>query len=453
MGGKTAIYNLITATLIKFKEKYIQISLVIITVMVTILRFLLNEKGRVSPDSIRYMKFAHVLPEIDNTITPLGYPLSIKIFTFLGTDEFWASKIVGILAMFFIVFFSWKKNFYSRESTVLVALFSFVSIFAATLSEALILPFVLLLLFVADQIIKENLKGWKAVFYLSLSLILLYNIRYAALFFMGAVGLYGLLFIKRNYARSFLFSGIISGIYIIFYKFLFIDYFNEDYVKQSLEIGLYPTSKLLLELFQGLSTTFNPFIHISDPGGGIINYGIYGLGVLNIIVMAFLFIKYKLSNTEFFFVFTGVFGIICSFFIQYFYPVDPIGYRILAPFSFPLWLVYFRKLFQLFDVKAYVIGILSIMSGVFFTWLSKGNYLENRKEITHFLQSEHLDKVPLKFYLKSMEDLEKMQVVELTSTVNSNIEVTFKASDTLKKTTLTYYKVSQKIKIDKNKYQ
>lgn len=421
--------------------------------MVTILRFLLNEKGRVSPDSIRYMKFANVLPEIDNTLTPLGYPLSIKIFTFLGTDEFWASKIVGILAMLFTVFFSWKKNFYSRESTILVALFSFVSIFAATLSEALILPFVLVFLFVADTIIKENLKGWKAVFYLSLSLILLYNIRYSALFIMGAVGLYGLFFIKRSYGRLFLFSGIISAIYIILYKFLFIDYFNEDYIKQSLEIGLYPTSKLLTELFQGLSTNFNPFIHISDPGGRIINYGIYGLGVLNIFFMIFLFIKNRLSRTEFFFVFTGFFGIICSFFIQYFYPVDPIGYRLLAPFSFPIWLVYFKKLFQLFDFKVYAIGFLSIMSGMFFTWLSKGNYIENRKEVAHYLQTERLDKVPLKFYLETMKDLEKVQVAELISTVNSNLEVTFKTSDTLKKTTLTYYKVSQKIKIDKNKYQ
>jgi hypothetical protein len=56
------------------------------------------------------MKFAHVLPEIDNTITPLGYPLAIKIFTFLGTDEFWASKIVGILPCS-LLFFSPEKEF------------------------------------------------------------------------------------------------------------------------------------------------------------------------------------------------------------------------------------------------------------------------------------------------------------------------------------------------------
>jgi hypothetical protein len=49
----------------------------------TILRFLLNEKGSVNPDSIRYMRFAHVFLTIDNTTTPLGYPLAIKFFTFL----------------------------------------------------------------------------------------------------------------------------------------------------------------------------------------------------------------------------------------------------------------------------------------------------------------------------------------------------------------------------------
>ena len=57
--------------------------MVILTLGMTILRFLLNEKGRVTPDGIRFMRFANVFPEIDNTTTPLGYILSIKFFTFL----------------------------------------------------------------------------------------------------------------------------------------------------------------------------------------------------------------------------------------------------------------------------------------------------------------------------------------------------------------------------------
>ena len=64
----------------RIKENLIQILMVITTIVMIILRFLLNEKGRVNPDSIRYMRTANVFPIIDNTVTPLGYPLSLKFF-------------------------------------------------------------------------------------------------------------------------------------------------------------------------------------------------------------------------------------------------------------------------------------------------------------------------------------------------------------------------------------
>lgn len=435
------------------KEKNIQISLVIITIMMTILRFLLNEKGRVNPDSIRYMRFAHVFPTIDNTTTPLGYPLSIKLFTYFGFDEFWSSKLVGILAFLFIAIFAWKKNFYMKESIIISSLFSFVSIYAYTMSEALALPFVFLFLYTAHQTITGKLEKWKAILYLSLSLIALYNIRYSSLFIMGGTGLFGLIMWKKKYSRTFIFSAVIGCIFIVLYKFLFLDYFNENYIKQSLEMGLHPTSQLLIELFQGLTTTFNPFIHMADPNGGLINYVIYGIGVFNILLMAFLFVKNKLSETELFFIVIGISGTVCSYFIQYFYPVNPLDYRLMAPFSFPIWLVYFKKLFTYFDSKVYAIGALSLVSGLFFTWLSKGNYLENRKNIEQFLESENLKDIPITFYLEATEDLEKIQVAELISTVNPDISLTFKPKDTLQKTTLTRYKVLQKIRIDKNKYQ
>lgn len=439
--------------MIKFKEKNIQILLVIITVLMTIFRFLLNEKGRTSPDSIRFMRFANVFPTIDNTTTPLGYPLSIRFFTIFGFDEFWSSKIVGLTALAAILIFTYRKNFFFREALIVCSLFSFVSIFSFTMSEALILPFVVWFLYISSQIIAGNLEKGKAVFYLSLSLILLYNIRYSSLFIIGGTGLFGLVFLKRKYASAFIISGITGGIFVVIYKLLFIDYFNENYVKDFLEIGLHPTSKLLKELFFGLCTTFNPFIHMSDPNGGIINYGIYGLGAFSILFMIFLFIKTKLSETEVFFIFIGVFGIICSFFIQYFYSVNAIDYRLLVPFSMPLWLLYCRKVFQVYGLKTYAVGFLSLSSGLFFTLLSKGNYLENRREIKNFLVKEKLDNKPIKFYLETMEDLEKIQVAELISTVNANVELTFKPQDTLRKNTLTRYKVLQKIKIDKNKYQ
>ena len=427
--------------------------MVIITVVMTILRFLLNEIGRVSPDSIRFMRFANGLPMVDNTITPLGYPLSISFVTLFGFDEFWSSKIVGLASYAFIIFFAWKKNFYLKESIILCSLLSFVSIFSATLSEALTLPFVFVLLYISHLVIKEKMIKWKAFFYLTAILVLLYNIRYSALFLIGGTGLFGLLSFKEKYAKVFMFSAAAACLYVVLYKFLFIDYFNENYLEQSLEVGLKPTSILITELFQGIAVSFNPFVHMANPGGGLINYAIYGIGILNILLIIFLFIKNKLSESEKFMMVIGVSGITFTFFVQYFYWIDPLDYRLLSPFSFPIWLVYLKKMNEVFGLKTYIIGALSLLSGLAFTLLSKGFYLQNRKEITKFLKSEKLEDKPLLFYVKDLENLEDVQIAELISSVNSNIDFTFKPSDTLKKTTVTPYKVLQKIKIDKNKYQ
>lgn len=437
----------------KNREKIIIILLVIATFLMTILRFLWNEKGRVNPDSIRFMRTARVFPEIDNTTTPLGYPLSLKFFTLFGLDEFWGSKIIGVAAYLFLVFFAWKKKFYLKEIILAGGLFSFVSIFSYTMSEALTLPFVFVFLYVTHQIINEKLKGSKALIYLSLALIALYNIRYPALFIMFATGVFGVFHYKKIYGKTFIYAGLIGLMFVIFYKFLFIDHFNEKYVENFLEIGLHSTSKLLKELFEGLTTVFNPFIHILNPARGTVNYGIIGIGLLNILLMLFLFIKNKLTQTEKFFLTIGGIGIICSFFIQYFYSVNSLDYRLLAPFTLSIWMVYFKKLYDALGQLTYGITFLSLLTGFAFTWLSKGNYLENRQKIKTFLHSENLENGRINFYMESEEELDKIRIAELISTVNPNVKVTFKPNDTLKNNTLTKHKVLQKIKIDKNQFQ
>lgn len=236
------------------------------------------------------------------------------------------------------------------------------------------------------------------------------------------------------------------------YKIFFIDYFNKDCINTFLQIGLKPTSLLLVELFKGLATTFDPFVHIADPNGGIINYGIYGVGVLTIIAMAFLFIKTKLSETEKLILTTSLIGIICSYSIQYVYSVNPLDYRLLAPFSIGLWIVFFRKLFQIFESLTYSIAFLSLVTGFAFSWLSKGNYLENRQKITAFLEKEQISHETIKFYIKENSS-DDIQTVELISTVNPKIDVTSQAKDTLQQRVLTRYKVESKMTIKKNNYQ
>ena len=435
------------------QEKIILYILVIATVVMTILRFLLNEKGRVNPDSIRFMRGAHVFPIIDNTTTPLGYPLSLKFFTLFGLDEFWSSKIVGISAYLFIVVFAYIKKFYFRETVITGALFSFVSIFSYTMSEAATLPFLFLFLYCARQIIIQELRGLKAFILLSSLLILLFNFRYPALFIMGAVFLFGILQFKRKHSKIFILASFSAFVFVFFYKITFIDYFNKNYVDNALDIGFYPTSQLIVELFQGLATTYNPFIHIANPAGGNINVIIYGIGILNVLIMLVVFIKNGLSETEFFLVLTGTVGIACSFFIQFLYVTNALDYRLLAPFSFPIWLVYFRKIWQIFGRVIFLIPAMSLIMGVAFIYLSRGNYLENRSKVQNFLKDQNLLKGKIHFYIHNEKELKETQLAELVSTVNSHLEITRKPQDTLKNNVLTIHKLLSKIKIDENSFQ
>lgn len=436
------------------RERLLRIILFICTVILVVFRVLFNEKGRVNPDSIRFMRQAEVFPVIDNTTTPLGYALSLKTVSFLGTDIFWSSKIIGLLALFGMVLFSFKNNYFTRETLLTVALFSYVSIFSFTMSETLIIPFVLLFFYISRQIIIEQYQKWEAIIWLSIILILLYNIRYNALFFIVSCLFYGAWNYRKELGKIFMASSGFGLLYILGYKFFFIDVFNPIYFQQFLEIGVKPTSQLLEELFIGLFTTFNPFIHIAHPTSSIANTGIYLIGALNILLMITVFTKNGISETEKFLVLTGITGIICSYFIQYFYSVNALDYRLLTPFILGIWLVYFKKLSQIFGQKIYFIPFMSIITGLAFTILSKADYLPNRKLAKDFLIQNHLIEKKIMFYHKIDDQPgDEIQTAELLSTVNPNIYLTTNPKDTIKSNVITLHKFESQVKIRKNKFQ
>ena len=78
--------------------------------------------------------------------------------------------------------------------------------------------------------------------------------------------------------------------------------------------------------------------------------------------------------------------------------------------------------------------------------------MEKRKKIISFLETENLKKETILFYV-DIEKPHQVKLAEIISTINPRIKTTYSSNDTLKKTTLTEYKVLQKIKIEKNKYQ
>jgi hypothetical protein len=171
-------------------------------------------------------------------------------------------------------------------------------------------------------------------------------------------------------------------------------------------------------------------------------------------MMVFLFSQNPLSETEKFFLFIGFVGIVCSFIIQFFYSVDAMDYRLLSPFVLSIWMVFFKKLYSIFGRKSYAITILSLLSCFIFSWLSRGNFFENKKVMTHFLQKENLLDKPIYFYTDSVEEIpQQIQVAELISTINPLVYIVHNPKDTVRVGVLTEYKVMSKIKIIQNKYQ
>jgi hypothetical protein len=94
------------------------------------------------------------------------------------------------------------------------------------------------------------------------------------------------------------------------------------------------------------------------------------------------------------------------------------------------------------------------MTGFVFTWLSKGDYLENRKNVKTYLQTENLTDKKIVIYTDIKENVpEQIQIAELISSVNPKIYISHNPKDTLQTNVLTAYKISKKLKISKNKMQ
>src|SRR5690606_14901705 len=123
----------------------------------------------------------------------------------------------------FILWFAWKKQFYLSEIIMTCALLRLVYLFGYSMSEAMMLPFVFVFLFVGRKVIVWQLEGWKAFFWLSFMLILLFNIRYPGLFFMATAMLFGLINRRKRYGPAFIFSGITGFVFVVIYKLTFID--------------------------------------------------------------------------------------------------------------------------------------------------------------------------------------------------------------------------------------
>jgi oligoendopeptidase F len=87
----------------------------------TIAGFLFRSDGGINLDTLFYVRQAIDLPKIESNLFPLGYPALLRLVHFFCDDYFWSGKILNGICLLAILAFSWHKNFYFRETCILLS--------------------------------------------------------------------------------------------------------------------------------------------------------------------------------------------------------------------------------------------------------------------------------------------------------------------------------------------
>ena len=195
-------------------KKYIFLA-VAVTVIYFFQSFFLATGG-VGADSLSYFGIAADLPSLKTNLFPLGFPVLIKVFHSIFQDYFWAGKILNVTMVIVILLFSYFKQFYFRETVLLLAGKTLFFALNFVVSEG---PFLLLLYFLIyffHERFQEKINSRLFIISASVILILLFTVRYSGIYiYLGVVFFWLLMVFKKvtfNAQKDFLWVLMISGL-------------------------------------------------------------------------------------------------------------------------------------------------------------------------------------------------------------------------------------------------
>jgi hypothetical protein len=376
------------------KENYKLWVLFLSIVAVLIVRIMAESTSYVSPDSTYYLSAAdHLMkgeglmapdptaPEHDVyfAVWPAGYPWCIAAVGILsGTSVLVASKLVNLifLGLTFVLLFFWF-----REKSWFVALyfcsFGMLEIYSYSWSEAPFLFFTLLLCyFVSKDLEKESRP--RLFFQLFFCLTALFLFRYAGLIYFAGMGLLLIYFIvckkwvKAGYYFAALFlAGAVAGSYLMINKEMTGHYTG---IGDRVQLEWESTAQYLVVLMRGV---WNQFTLARQLFGGA--DALYMILLILQLALVVILLSQRKKIKQAFFQFTEMKALICfaMFYLmaivilRKIQPFD-FDYRILAPFSLPLFIALFGRLTkpdaqEYFEkVRLWVVGfmLLSLMANL-----------------------------------------------------------------------------------------
>lgn len=354
---------------------------------VIVIRIIAEPTSYVSPDSTYYLAAAdHLMkgeglvaahPEAPHqdvyfAIWPAGYPLCIAGLALLtGTSVLVASKMVNLLflGLTFVLLLRWFG-----EKSWLAALyfcsFGMLEIYSYSWSEAPFLFFVLLLCYFVTKDLEKD-SGPRVFFQLFFCLTALFLFRYAGLIYYLGVAVLLLYFVikKQRLRAAYYFSALFfASILVCAYLLL-----NKEMTGYYTGIGdrMQPQQESLQQ-FVGLLIlgVWNQLTLARQYFGADMDYLYITLLMLQLGVMAVLFYYREKMQTLFrnketqIMMGFAVFYFIAIVVLRKIQPFDAFDYRIMAPFSLPLFVALLARLTKedaasyLKKVQPWVVGFM-----------------------------------------------------------------------------------------------
>ncbi len=368
--------------------------LAVIIVIVYFLQTFFVSFGGIGADSLSYFGIAADLPAPKTNLFPLGYPVLLRLAHFFSEDYFWASKILNALFTIIIMFFSYYKKFYFRETVLVFAGKTFYFVFFNAMSEGSFIFSMYFLLYFLHQIFSENKNLYINTFGASMMMICMFFFRYSGVYIYLSIVLFVILFFfklkEKTYFKALILFIIISGVGIGSY--LSLNYFHfGSFTGEGLrgKAGDHSFLQLIRNLF-GLVNAVDPFIAIkpisSSFGSIAFQFVVF---VIDLFIFRYMFQYYKKAKETSLFSFHILLWIMAGFYgiallvSGWFQQIEEMGVRLMAASNFCLFfsflILYFKN--NSSDKMIWRISCFFFVFLVLYGLKDPGYYLENKNKI------------------------------------------------------------------------
>lgn len=373
--------------------------LAIAIVLIYFFQSFCNATGGIGADSLSYFGIASDLPELKTNLFPLGFPLLIKFYYYIFQDYFWATKLLNISMVIFVLVFSYFKKFYFRET---VLLFAGKTLFFALNYASSEGPFIFLLYFLLyflHERFSDRIKSQNFILFSSLILILLFTVRYSGIYIYLGIGFFWLFMIlkKKNFPlKKDLFLVLLiagSGIaaYLGFNLYIYDSFTGENLRGAPAQYHLVYILRDLL----GVTNVIDPFIGIKPASNNIVSLGFQlGLMLFDLLLLSY-FVKLVRAKKEaisldfhrLVWIIAGVYTV-ALLVSGYFQQIEEMNVRMLAAANFILFfsflVIYFKNLES--DKIIFRIGCFFLLFLTCYSLKMPVNYFENRTQVEAQMQ-------------------------------------------------------------------